>query len=507
MNKKWFIYPLITVAIATVNFLSAMETIDSREMQIIAEERVARLLDISSEQLHVLLSDSQDQDVVSIVHKRDSKGWTPLMHIAKDKFLCEKCTKNLKLTCQHEEYKKLLHEVYEKVARLLIEDDADINVKNNNNMSALLIAFNSKNKLIIELLLSQPSVDLDTQDKRGLTPLHHAIELGDDYDTIADQLIKKGVSLDIKTKKRKETPLMFAARRNCLSLVNTLLTAGANPLVQDSVGQTAAGLTTDSAVKHAIVKAKIKKRGESVIEKKSSEALQAAIKSAREREKKERERRKLKNAEEKELREKALQAAIKSVKKREEEDNARIEQELQVAENAERCQREEEQTKLEQERQWQAEQQERLAIEKVQKEKEVAEQQKREEKERCQREEQTKLEQERPRQAEQERLAGEEAVRRKKEKEQAEQQKREEKEHRQRKEEQTKLEQERQRQAEQERLAIEGQKREKTIENKTTVMQSLARKIKSYIGKVFSRIKRIKETVLSSLNRLRNWLW
>ena len=483
MNKKWFIYPLITVAIATVNFLSAMETIDSREMQIIAEERVARLLDISSEQLHVLLSDSQDQDTVSIVHKKDSKGWTPLMHIAKDKFLCEKCTKNLELTCQHEEYKKSLHEVYEKVARLLIEDDADINVKNNNNMSALLIAFNSKNKPIIELLLSQPSVDLDTQDKRGLTPLHHAIELGDDYDTIAYQLVKKGVFLDIKTKKRKETPLMFAARRNCLSLVNTLLTADANPLLQDSVGQTAAGLTTDSAVKHAIVKAKIKKRGESVIEKIRTEALQAAIKSAREREKKERERQKLKNAEENKLREKALQAAIKSVKKREEEDNVRIEKE----------------------RQRQAEQ-ERLAIEKVQKEKEVAEQQKREEKERCQREEQTKLEQERQRQAEQERLAGEKAVRRKKEKEVAEQQKREEKE-RPREEEQAKLEKERQRQAEQqERLAIEGQKREKTIENKTTVMQSLARKIKSYIGKVFSRIKRIKETVFSSFSRLINWL-
>ena len=488
MNKKWFIYPLITVAIATVNLLPAMGKMGSKGIiQVATQERVAQLFDISSEQLQRFFSGFQDENsftvqkiIQKIVQKTNNKSWTLLMHIAKGKIPCKECTRKLELTCQHEEYKKLLHEVYEKVARLLIKGGADINSKNSNNKSALLIAFNSKNKLIIELLLSELNLDLDIQDEHGLTPLHHAIGLGDDYDTIAYQLIQKGASLDITTKKWKETPLMFAARRNCLSLVNTLLAAGANPLLQSDVGQTAAELTTDSAVKHAIVKAKIKKRGENDCGEMSAEALQAAI---------------------------------KSVKKQEEENNACIEQELQAAKNAERCQkaeqkrlaiektqrekkqaekqkREEEQARLEQERERQAE--ERLA--KVQREKEVVAQQKREEEGRCQREEeQARLEQEREWQAE-ERLA---KVQR--EKEVVAQQKREE-EGRCQREEQARLEQTR---LEQERQLAKEQKKKETMKNKITVMQSLTRKISSYIT---SCIKGIKETFLSSFSRLRNWL-
>jgi len=206
MNKKWFIYPLITMAIATVRLLPAMEKMNNQGLiQITAQKRAERLLDVTPRKLQLLLSgfqdNFQDQDTASIVRKmvrtKDNKGWTLLMHLAKSKSLCEECTKNLELSCKHEEYQESLRNIYLKIAQLLITSGIDINTENYNGKSALMIAFNNKNEPIIELLL-QSGVAIDVQDKDGFTPLHYAIKLG--YDDIAFQLIKQGSLLDAKTK-------------------------------------------------------------------------------------------------------------------------------------------------------------------------------------------------------------------------------------------------------------------------------------------------------------------
>ena len=169
MNKKWFIYLLI-VGVSVVNFLFA--DINTRRM--IAEERVAQSLGISVEQLQTLLLFPQEEDIALIVGKKSSKGWTSLMHIAKGKFLCIGYAEKGYSECQYEDYQKYLYDIYLKIAQLLIENGADLNAKNDNGKSALTIAFNSKNKPIIELLLQgllQYDVAIDIQDVSGFTPL------------------------------------------------------------------------------------------------------------------------------------------------------------------------------------------------------------------------------------------------------------------------------------------------------------------------------------------------
>ena len=318
MSIKNFIYSLI-IGISIVNFLPALG--ETKNDEIIAQERIAQSLNISVLELKKLLLSPQKQDIALIVDKKYSKGWTPLMYIAKGKFLCKGYAKKLYPECRNEGYQKILLSIYLKIAELLIKNSADINARNDNDKSALMIAFNSKNEPIIELLL-QYNIDMKEQDKNGFTPLHHVIRFG--YDDIACQLIKKGAPLNIKTKgisyKRtrrgytgvsygdEETPLMFAARRNSLPLVQCLLDAGANPLLKNIVGQTAADIATDSNVKEVIeVREEEKKLRQ--------EALRAVKKSVRQQ--------KLQAAKEKEEK---LQAAERSARRREE----RKEQELQL---------------------------------------------------------------------------------------------------------------------------------------------------------------------------------
>jgi len=345
MSKKGFIYSLI-MGVGVASFLRSMERTESNKMQNIAQERVAESLDIDVSQLQELL-DPQGQGIATIVHKKYSGDWTSLMHMARGRFLCKQYAEKLYEECENEEYQKILPDIYLKIAKLILnENDADINAKNEKGKSALMIAFKSKNEPIIKLLLESDNIAMNDQDEDGLVPLHYAIKLG--YDATACQLIERGAPLNTKTKfifhrktargypwkeyRDHETPLMLAARRNSLSVVECLLDRGADPLLKNFVGQKAYDIATDDAVKKVIKEAELQKKA---IETAGEKALQIRI-----------EAKKYLEGQQKLRKEEALQAAEKSAKQQEERERKRQKLAEESARQQEKQERERKPQKL-----------------------------------------------------------------------------------------------------------------------------------------------------------------
>jgi len=276
-------------------------------------------------------------------------------------------------------------------------------------------------------------------------------------------LSKKWKFVVTRNSQNEETPLMFAARRNCLPLVNTLLAAGVDPLLQNSVGQTADKLATDNAVKRVIVKAKLKRKGENKVEQMSLEALQAATKSVRQRDEKEKNRQELQVSKENLLRQQALQTAITSSLEREKIENNRTDRDLRIKEQ---------ETKQTEKRAAQAEREKIEESDRIEKELRIKEQE-------------DKQAEKRAVQAEREKIEENDRI---------------EKELRIKKQEAKQVE----KRAAEERDKKEVVKRKKAVKEKTTPVQSVVKKMWSFAKKLFTRIKK---TVLSSLGRLQSWLW
>lgn len=65
------------------------------------------------------------------------------------------------------------------VVDLLLTRYCDVNVVNNNKITALHIAVTIKSATLVKKLISQPSIEINRQDKAGNTPLHMAVATGD----------------------------------------------------------------------------------------------------------------------------------------------------------------------------------------------------------------------------------------------------------------------------------------------------------------------------------------
>lgn len=126
-----------------------------------------------------------------------------------------------------------------KLAELLLEKGARIDVANEKGMTPLLIAIVKCEPVLVDLVLSNP-VDLNTRSnhKPNLTILHVAVSHPDkighqgvvvnsmDYwqrrCSIVKSLIKKGADVNVQSEDGK-TSLHFAAESGCANLVNLLL--------------------------------------------------------------------------------------------------------------------------------------------------------------------------------------------------------------------------------------------------------------------------------------------
>ena len=89
---------------------------------------------------------------------------------------------------------------YKQIVRLLVNQRADINVKDNGGWTPLHIAVSNKNDALVKALISS-GADLTIKDESGWTPLHRAVS--DENYALVKALISSGADLTIKDENNK----------------------------------------------------------------------------------------------------------------------------------------------------------------------------------------------------------------------------------------------------------------------------------------------------------------
>lgn len=119
----------------------------------------------------------------------------------------------------------------------LISCGADINAKNNKGFTPLHIASLYNNINMISLLVAQPGIKVNLQDKNGCSPLHHLVVLWADTEAANLLLAREDIQVNLK-ESHGNTPLHYAVYRESLEAVSRLLEMGAHLNVQNLDGNT-----------------------------------------------------------------------------------------------------------------------------------------------------------------------------------------------------------------------------------------------------------------------------
>ena len=119
----------------------------------------------------------------------------------------------------------------------LIQKGVDVNGKDMNGSSALLVAARWGDINIVKLLLDNGATADEPRSPKGRTPLMVACTFYSGA-TVCGMLIKKGADVNAKSKE-SETPLMLAAQSAKLNVVELLLAQGANAKMKNDRGETA----------------------------------------------------------------------------------------------------------------------------------------------------------------------------------------------------------------------------------------------------------------------------
>jgi ankyrin repeat protein len=112
----------------------------------------------------------------------------------------------------------------------------DINVRNEKNLTPLLVATTLGNPHVIELLLATPNIKIDLTDEHGNTPLLTALYAN--KVTIAQKLIRAGADVNAYNSKIEDTPLHVAASIGNPIVVEALILAGADPKTVNAYNET-----------------------------------------------------------------------------------------------------------------------------------------------------------------------------------------------------------------------------------------------------------------------------
>jgi len=112
------------------------------------------------------------------------------------------------------------------VVAYLVDRGADIHVKNLGGDDALHWAAEHGNLAIVELLV-EAGADVNSPNVKGGTPLTHACEFGTAIEVVA-YLIGEGAVLDSRADRDGFTPLVAAAYRGNVDVMEALIAAGAD---------------------------------------------------------------------------------------------------------------------------------------------------------------------------------------------------------------------------------------------------------------------------------------
>ncbi|KAI0893464.1 hypothetical protein F4806DRAFT_498979 [Annulohypoxylon nitens] len=174
----------------------------------------------------------------------------------------------LRLECGKATSNELINEVLQVAAErglrtateVLLTMEAEINAKNRNGQSALLLSSKNGHKQIVELLMTQPGVIASQSDRNGRTPLSWAA--GNGHEQIVKLLINKPGVKTSQSDENDRTPLSWAAGNGHEAIVKSLLIRADSELTSEDVTgktplswseerghETIAGLIRDAMIK------------------------------------------------------------------------------------------------------------------------------------------------------------------------------------------------------------------------------------------------------------------
>lgn len=122
------------------------------------------------------------------------------------------------------------------IIKLLIDNNCDINSKDETGCTALMYSAKSRNLKAIKLLASQNNCDVNISNKYRLTALHEMAKTS--HFDIFVELINRGANVDALDK-WNNTPLMYATLHNNLNNVEFLLKKGCKTNITNKGGRTA----------------------------------------------------------------------------------------------------------------------------------------------------------------------------------------------------------------------------------------------------------------------------
>ncbi len=111
------------------------------------------------------------------------------------------------------------------IAKILVESGADINAKDNKGSAALSDASRNGHLKIAKLLIKKGGA-INATSKEGFAAIHTATNKG--HSSVAKLLIENGADLNGKTSSNSVTPFLFACRSGMLKVVKILMEKGAD---------------------------------------------------------------------------------------------------------------------------------------------------------------------------------------------------------------------------------------------------------------------------------------
>jgi ankyrin repeat protein len=134
-------------------------------------------------------------------------------------------------------------------AEYLIQHGIDINLTDNSKWTALMYAARNGGEEAVDCLIDNEA-DIDTKDDLGLNAL--TIALYNNHKNIVEKLVKSGAKIDIDETILEDIPLIRAAKLGCTELVKGLIKLGVDPDVKNDKGEAAIDLAANAEIKQAL---------------------------------------------------------------------------------------------------------------------------------------------------------------------------------------------------------------------------------------------------------------
>ncbi|XP_054156411.1 rabankyrin-5-like [Oppia nitens] len=139
-----------------------------------------------------------------------------------------------------------------RIARNLLDSDADPNLQDINGNSPLHRSVMALNKAVFDIMLEQPKLSIDLRNKKHMSSFAISLEKLDDNDWFAQELCRKGCSIDSINPVTSDSLLHSFARNGNENAGLFLTTNGAKINLTNSKGETALHIAAAKGLKQLV---------------------------------------------------------------------------------------------------------------------------------------------------------------------------------------------------------------------------------------------------------------